>query len=192
VQPWFHFPLLPLKGRAAERPLSESLDVGAIFREHGRYVHRLLRRLGVAPAEVDDAFQEVFVVVHRKLDSFEGRGPVRAWVHGIAVRVSVRYRRRRNASPEVASGDELDAIDLRTPAECLSAQEAREILGAILDRLDDDKRTVFVLYELEGLTMQEVAQSMNSPVQTAYSRLHAAREIVYDAVRRHQLRRDFK
>jgi len=168
------------------------LDPEAIFREHAPYVHRVIRHLGIAPGDVDDVLQDVFVIVHRKVADFEQRGSVRAWVHGIAIRVAARYRRRRTSSREVASGDASDAIDPRTPAEDLSDQDARRILAAILDGLDDEKRTVFVLYELEGLSMQEVAQAMDTPVQTAFYRLHAARELVYAAVRRHQLRENFK
>ncbi|WP_240488374.1 RNA polymerase sigma factor [Labilithrix luteola] len=173
-------------------PLTGSPDAEAIFREYAPYVHRVLRHLGVASEDIDDVMQDVFIVVHRKVADFEPRGSLRAWVHGIAIRVTSRHRRRRSRVRETAKGDALDAIDPRTPAETLDAQDARRILAGILDQLDDDKRAVFVLYELEELSMQEVAEAAEIPLQTAYSRLRAARELVYEAVRRHQARENFR
>ncbi|MBN9162505.1 MAG: sigma-70 family RNA polymerase sigma factor [Myxococcales bacterium] len=185
-------PSLSSDDAASAHPVSGRLDIAAIFREHGPYVYTLLRSLGVAPADVDDAFQEVFVVIHRRAGEYEDRGSVRGWVHGICVRVALRSRSRRSAAREIASEDLPEAIDPTTPAEHLSDQQAREVLYAILDGLDDDKRAVFVLFELEGLSMQEIAQSLECPIQTAYSRLRAAREAVDAAVRRYRLRKEFK
>ncbi len=185
-------PFLSAEDAVVKHPSSAALDPEAIFREHAPYVHRVIRQLGVLQGDVDDALQDVFVIVHRKVADFEQRGSVRAWVHGIAIRVAARYRRRRTASREVASGDGREAVEPRTPAEDLDERNARRVLSEILDGLDDDKRTVFVLYELEGLTMQEVAEAMETPVQTAFYRLHSARELVYAAVRRHQIRESFK
>lgn len=171
-------------------PLSAPLDVAAIVREHGPYAYRLLRRLGIPAPDLDDAFQEVFLVVYRKLDTFEGRSALGGWVYGICVRVASHYRRKRRTSREIVSADTPEVIDPTTPAENLDTQEARKILSEFLDHLDEDKRTVFVLYELEGLTMQEIAQLLNCPVQTAYSRLRLAREDVANAVRRYRLRKN--
>jgi RNA polymerase sigma-70 factor, ECF subfamily len=169
-----------------------TLDVATVFREQGPYVHRILRRLGVQPSDVDDAFQEVFVVVHRKLAEFEHRSSVRGWVYGICVRIAARYRRLRAVAREVAEEEAAEPIDPVTPIECVSAKQAREVLGAILDQLDDEKREVFVLYELEELTMSEIAQLLDCPLPTAYSRLHTAREAVRAAVHRYRARREFK
>ncbi|AKV00444.1 RNA polymerase sigma factor RpoE [Labilithrix luteola] len=167
-------------------------DIAAIFREHGPYVYTVLRSLGVHAADVDDAFQEVFVVIHRKLPSYEDRGSLRAWVYGICVRLARRFRSRRGAAREVASDQLPEPVDPRTPAEHLSEQQARAIVNTILDDLDDDKRAIFVLFELEELTMNEVAQSLEIPLQTAYSRLRAAREAVEAGVRRYRMRKEFK
>ncbi|WP_146647838.1 RNA polymerase sigma factor [Labilithrix luteola] len=156
-------------------------DPATIFREHGRFVHSVLRGLGVQKADLEDAFQEVFMVVHRKIDAYEDRGSLRAWVYGICVRVAIHVRRRRG-KPEIAAASFPEPVDPTTPAELLSEQQARRILYSILDQLDDDKRAVFVLYELEELSMPEVAQSLNCPVQTAYSRLRAARAAVNEAI----------
>jgi RNA polymerase sigma-70 factor (ECF subfamily) len=166
------------------------LDVATAFREHGAYAHRILQRLGVHPADVDDAFQEVFVVVHRKLGNLEQRSSLRAWIYGICIRVSARYRRIRQSSREVAAEEAAEPVDPTTPAEHLTAKQALSVLSAILDQLDEDKRAVFVLYELEELEMHEVAESLDCPIQTAYSRLRAAREAVDEAVRRYRARKE--
>jgi len=181
-----------IREQAGALSLGRSLDAAAVFREHGPYVHRLLRRLGVHPSDVDDAFQEVFIVIHRKRAEFEHRSSVRSWVYGICVHVASRYRRLRNLAREVAEEEASEPVDPTTPIESATVKEAREVLSAILDQLDGDKRAVFVLYELEELSMQEVAQSLECPVQTAYSRLRAAREAVDAAVRRYRAQREFK
>ena len=158
------------------------LHCAAIFREHAPYVWRVLRRLGVAPADIEDVCQEVFIVVHRRLDGFEGRSSVRTWLHGICVRVVSDYRRKRRTKPEPAGLVEHDGEVAATQVEQLAEQEARELLDALLDRLDEGKRAVFVLYEIEQVPMQEVAQAIACPLQTAYSRLHAARREITAAI----------
>ncbi len=172
--------------------VSSPLDVATIFREHGPDVHRLLRRLGVPTSDVDDAFQEVFVIVHRKLGGLEKPASMRAWVYGICIRVSAKYRRLRSSTREVAEDAAGEPIDPTTPVEHLNAKQARAVLGTILDQLDDERRSVFVLYELEERPMPEVAQIMGCPVQTAYTRLRTAREEVAEAVRRYRARREFR
>lgn len=158
-----------------------------VFREHAPFAWRALRRLGVPEADVEDVCQEVFVVVHRKLAEFEGRSSLRTWIYGICARTASDYRRsgrvRRevvtDAPPEVAAeGGQHDAVALR---------QARARLDRILDSLDDDKRAVFVLYEIEELTMAEVAEALGCPLQTAYSRLHAARKLVEAGVAQAQI-----
>jgi RNA polymerase sigma-70 factor, ECF subfamily len=177
---------------AAALPVSGAPDIATIFREYGTFVYMMLRSLGVRAPDVDDAFQEVFVVIHQRLPSYENRGTLRSWVYGICVRVAFRFRRRALSAREIASDEVPETIDPMTPAEHLGEQEARRILCAILDELDDERRAVFVLFELEGLPMKEVAEALQCPLQTAYSRLRAAREAVDAAVHRHRMRREFK
>jgi RNA polymerase sigma-70 factor, ECF subfamily len=160
--------------------------VAALFREHGRYVFRLLRRLGVPDADVDDVFQEVFVIVHRKLPELDPRTPLRAWVYGICVRRAANYRKRNRTRREVPTEETIERADTEqtTPSEAVDARKARQILDAILRGLPDQKREVFVLYVIEELPMQEVADALGCPLHTAYSRLYAARKLVEDGIRR--------
>ncbi len=152
-----------------------------IFDEHARYVIRTLRHLGVREADVDDVAQEVFVTVHRKLAEFEGRSKLRTWLYAICLRVASDHRRRAYVVRERATDNPPVDTGERTGNEPDASLESRAFVRELLARLDDDKRTVLVLYEIEGLTMREVAEVVGCPLQTAYSRLHAARELLQAA-----------
>jgi RNA polymerase sigma-70 factor (ECF subfamily) len=159
----------------------DALTAAGLFREYGAFAWRVLRRLGVAERDADDVCQEVFVVVHRRIASFEGRSSPRTWLYGICVRTASEYRKRAVKRQEnvIANADE-GAIDANQE-DITALREARAMLDRILEGLDDGKRAVFVLYEIEELPMAEVAVAVGCPLQTAYSRLHAARRDV-DAV----------
>ncbi len=159
-------------------------NVAELFREHGPFVWRTLRRLGMSESDADDLCQEVFLVVFRKLDSFEHRSSFKTWLYGITARVAQSHRRRASNQRELptASPPEVTAPD--GPHDQLADQQARALLDRAVGELDDDKRAVFVLYEIEQLPMNEVATALECPAQTAYSRLHAARRQVQASVRR--------
>jgi RNA polymerase sigma-70 factor (ECF subfamily) len=149
-------------------------------------VWRALLRLGVSRADVDDICQEVFLVVHRKLPEFEGRSSARTWLYGICVRTAADYRRIRVRRSPPAPDSQRPTVGEHPQEQekVLAIRQACAILDQILDELDDEKRAVFVLYEIEELTMAEVASALDCPLQTAYSRLHAARRGVEAAVAR--------
>ena len=164
--------------------LRTSPSVAEVFRELAPFVWRALRRLGVAERDVEDVCQEVFMVVHRKIGDFEGRSSLRTWVYGIAIRVASDYRKRSHVRREIVTDDVPDAASADDPLDEAARREARARLDRILDELDEDKRAVFVLYEIEQVTMAEVAEAVGCPLQTAYSRLHAARKLVEEAILR--------
>lgn len=143
-----------------------------VYRQHFPYVWRSLRRLGVPEPAIDDAAQDVFVVVHRRLGEFEGRSSERTWVYGIAIRVA-RAHRRRSAAP--APSDVELVSEGPSPFDELAAGEATRILEGLLDALDETKREVFVLAELEEMSAPEIAACLEVKVNTVYSRLRAAR-----------------
>jgi RNA polymerase sigma-70 factor (ECF subfamily) len=152
-----------------------------IFDALAPYVWRTLRRLGVRDADVDDMCQEVFVVVHRRLGDFSGTSSVRTWVYGIALRVASQHRRgARNRREDLT----LHLPEASLPPLQEDAVHQEQLLGRLgraLNLLDEHRRDVFVLYELEEMTMKEVAEVLGCPLQTAYSRLHAARAVVREA-----------
>jgi RNA polymerase sigma-70 factor (ECF subfamily) len=157
---------------------ASSLSMRAVFDEHARYVIRSLRHLGVKDADVEDVAQEVFVTVHRKLPEFEGRSKLRTWLYAICLRVASDHRRRAYVVRErITENPPVDGGE-RTGNEPDASHESRAFVQQLLGSLDEDKRAVLVLYEIEGLTMREVAEVIGCPLQTAYSRLHAARELL--------------
>ncbi|MEY4544506.1 MAG: hypothetical protein RL685_701 [Pseudomonadota bacterium] len=166
--------------------LGPAADFSRIFSEHAPFVLRVLRHLGVPGSDVQDQAQEVFVGVHRGLAGFDGRSSLRTWIYGICVRVASNHRRKAYVRRERAVAEPPEAID---PV----AQQAMEhgqrwpALQRLLDTLDADKREVFVLYELEELSMREVAEACGCPLQTAYSRLHAARRLLLERYREQEL-----
>lgn len=149
-----------------------------LYRDHLEFIWRTVRRLGVGDADVEDATQEVFVVAHRKWRAFEHRCTVKTWLFSIGLRVAADYRKRRRRRPEVLTeapdaGFAESDVDLR-----IAQRQARQKLDRMLDQLTDEQRAVFVLFELEELPMCEVAAMTGVPLQTAYSRLYAARRII--------------
>ncbi len=154
---------------------SDHERVAHLFDTYYDFVWRLVRRLGVAPAMVDDATQQVFIVAARKVAEIE---PAReqSFLHGVAIRVvaDVRDAARRRGTPE--------ELDERTPAlelgadELLDQKRARQWLDQILQSMELAERSVFVLFELEGLTMAEIATLEGLAPGTVASRLKRARE----------------
>ena len=155
-----------------------------IVREHGDFVWRTLRRMGVRDGDVDDVCQEVFVVVHRKLGEFEPRASIKSWLYGICVRTAAAHRRRAPTRREIPTESPNEGARAGGPDVSYEGREALVMLDQALDELDDEKREVFVLYEVEELTMPEVAEIVACPLQTAYSRHRAAREHVTAFFRR--------
>jgi RNA polymerase sigma-70 factor (ECF subfamily) len=154
-----------------------ALEVRTIYREHGRFVWLSLQRLGIHPSDLDDIAQDVFMIVHRRLDTFDRRARISTWLFGICMRVAANYRRRRRWTREVLSGgleDERPAA-LTAADDILVRREQRELAERALNRLDVAKRATFVMFEIESLSCQEIAELMNVPIGTVYSRLHSAR-----------------
>ncbi|HWB81324.1 MAG TPA: sigma-70 family RNA polymerase sigma factor, partial [Nannocystaceae bacterium] len=146
-----------MTARDTKREMDAAAEVAldAIYREHFEFVSCVLHRFGVATADLDDATQDVFVVAHGKLDDFEGRAAVRTWLYSIAMRVASN-RRRKHARRDVLLSRMPRAVpeDLE---EMAARGQARAILHSLIDRLDEHKRVVFVLAELEELTVPTIA-----------------------------------
>jgi RNA polymerase sigma-70 factor, ECF subfamily len=179
-----------------ETAKGETPTFEAIYDEHFAFVWRSARRLGVQESAQDDVAQEVFVVVHARLAQFEGRSSIKTWLFGILVHV-VRNHRRTIArkQPHEAHDDEgrLEFIHddaSRGPHERAVKAEALRTLHAVLDGLDDDKREVFVLAELEQMSAPEIAIATGANVNTVYSRLRMARREFEESLARHKAREE--
>lgn len=158
--------------------------LGRMVREHFALVFRTLRRLGVPEGDADDAAQQVFLVAQRRIDSI-AEGRERAFLLATAVRIASRMHRSRSRRKEV----DASVLEERTdpspgPDELVEKRRARELLDEILGGMTTEQRIVFALYEIEQLTMAEIAEALRIPQGTVASRLRRAREHVMSAVRR--------
>ena len=166
-----------------------ALDVAAVYQGHFDFVWRTAKRLGVQGAHVDDVVQEVFIVVHRRAAEFEGRSALRTWLFGITRRVVRDHFRTRQRKPlDFVGSDEPPDVHMPDAEARLQTRQGHALLHALLDTLDADKREVFVLAELEQLSMPEIAEALELNLNTAYARLRAARAGFEQALVRHRAR----
>ena len=154
--------------------------IEAVYEAHHDFVWRSIVRLGVPAAEVDDGVQEVFLAAARRLSEFEGRAAMSTWLFAIAMRVAQRLRRdafRHNRR--------VQAYERSAPTgkvDPYAHSEAAQLLHRLLDHLDDERRAVYILVELEGMTAPEVSEALGVKVPTVYTRLRAARRTMAEAL----------
>jgi RNA polymerase sigma-70 factor (ECF subfamily) len=167
--------------RAPETPfVSPSFE--QIYAETFAAVWRTARRMGVANAHIDDVVQEVYVVVHRNLSRFAGVSSLKTWVLAITTGVIRNYRRtwrRKGAGSAVATtvdDPDLIAAEAADPYEQASQVEAGRLVQRLLGGLSHEHASLFILVEIEGLTVPEIARALGANVNTLYARLGAARK----------------
>jgi RNA polymerase sigma-70 factor, ECF subfamily len=183
---------MPSTYRAERKSLSPSaqpaLDaaLARVFDQHADFVWRVLKRLGTPSADLEDALQEVFLVVARKLPEYQERGEMRAWLFAIARQVQQhalrgRLRRARREREPLPTSEGID------PHIALERSEASRFIELFLEELDEAQATVFFLAEVEGMTAPEIAASVGATLNTVYSRLRLARARFERALRsRHE------
>jgi RNA polymerase sigma-70 factor (ECF subfamily) len=154
-----------------------SMTLAEIYEKHADFVWRCLRRQGVPPDDAADAIQEVFLAVHRTLPSFEGRSSLPTWLFTICRSVARDRRERAHRRHEVPAAERLgEDVDERADAAARLEHNARlSLLETILAAMEPDLRDVFVLYEIEDMTGEEIGQALSIPLGTVYSRLQVAR-----------------
>lgn len=162
----------------------DPLSFAEVFAAHGAYVLPLLGRLGVDAADVEDVAQEVFLAIHKNLPTFEGRSQIKTWVCGICLRKAAQYRRKRHRLREKVGAAIPEGRADEDPAQGLERRQDAALLRAALAHLSDKQREVFVLFEVEELSMAEVAQAIGCPRFTAYTRLYAARRALRSLIER--------
>jgi RNA polymerase sigma-70 factor, ECF subfamily len=176
--------VLALSFAADSPPVLPTPRFDEVFRAHAPFVWRCLRRLGVSAADADDVTQEVFVIVHRKLHEYDGRASLRAWIYGIARRKASDHRELSHKRHEAATGDLPDRPRDSSPSPESASDRRRKIarLDEALAELDEPKRVAFVLYEIEGLSLAEIAAATETAISTVHARLDAARKQLRAAV----------
>jgi len=194
-------PFAPAERQAAE-PRAGSLSrerLEQVYADHFRYVWRCLRALGLrGDGQIDDAIHDVFLVVQQKLDEFDGKAEVTTWLYAICLRVARRYRwaARRDAWRFFSTDEDADSQNPlrvaatpseRDPERTLEREERLSLARRALDRLDDDKREVFVLSQVEQRSAPEIAEITGTPVNTVYSRIRAAKLAFQAEIKRLEL-----
>jgi RNA polymerase sigma-70 factor, ECF subfamily len=168
----------PLMMRAAATVDAGQLGAEQVYELHADFVWRTLQHLGVRSADLEDLGQEVFVTVHRRLSTFDGRSKLTTWLFGICLHLVQRHRRRAYFRLELSHAEPPERVDPHTPEERYAGEEARVRLERLLDKLSPERRATFLLFEIEGVSCEEIAELTGVPVGTVYSRLHLARKQV--------------
>jgi RNA polymerase sigma-70 factor (ECF subfamily) len=169
-----------------------------VYEDYFPFVWRSARRLGAPEATVDDVVQEVFVVVYRRLSQFEWRSSLKTWLFGIVLNVVRAHRRSLRAKhPHALSAargaDPESVVDSAAgPQDAAIKAQATRLLDRMLEDLDDDKRAVFVLAELEQMSAPEIATALEVPLNTVYSRLRLARQDFATAAARCRARDEWR
>jgi RNA polymerase sigma-70 factor (ECF subfamily) len=158
-------------------PSEYPLSFKEVYDTHFAFVWRSLQRLRVSDLSLSDALQDVFIVVYRRLGDFEGRAKLSTWLFGICLRVAKDYRCRAHVRSEVLDDSNFATIaDPQSDAGAVAERNQElALFDAALDNLHQDQRAVFVLFELEDMTGDEIAASLRIPLGTVYSRLRLAR-----------------
>jgi RNA polymerase sigma-70 factor (ECF subfamily) len=165
-------------------------SVEQVYLHHAEFVWACLQRFGIRDRDLDDALQEVFVVVHKRLASFRGEARMTTWLYAISLHVAQAHRRRGYVRRELVVdrlGDDVlhDHVD---PEDELAVRERRRVLEAILDELDLEKRALIVMFEVDEVPCDEIAAILGVPLGTVYSRLHGARKAFEKAIARFRAR----
>jgi RNA polymerase sigma-70 factor, ECF subfamily len=170
--------------------VSERLDFDRVYESMVQYVWSVVCRMGVPQSDAEDVVQEVFVTVYRRLGDFEGRAQLKTWVFSIAVHFAQHYFRTHARKPgNRATENDIQALtDSREtgPASELERTEGLDALDRVLAQLNERQRVVFVLAELEQMTLSEIAEVVGSNANTVATRLRAARKAFEKALTRFQ------
>ncbi len=162
-----------------------TLSLERVFREHAPFVANTLRRFGVSPADLPDQLQEVFMVVHGLCHDYDPARPLRPWLFGITYRVAARYRQKKGR--QIVADSQLDdrAQDPEPLADIsIQSKEAQALVLEALERVELSRRAVFIMAEIDGEPVSDIATALQIPLNTAYSRLRLAREDFARAARR--------
>jgi RNA polymerase sigma-70 factor, ECF subfamily len=169
--------LMPLD-REKSRSQAVPLTLEDVYRDHFDFVFRQAARLGGPGIDAEDAAQEVFMVVARKLHTFDSTSLITTWLYGITLNVVRSLRRRARIRRLFEIGERAEGKS-EVPVRSVDRAEvldAHRIAYAILDKLAPKKREAFILAEFEGLSCEEIAQLTDSKTETIWSRLHYARK----------------
>lgn len=175
-------------GGAPRNDDGSAFTLAEVYRRHASFVWRVVRRFGIGDAAVEDVMHDVFLVVHRRLAEFDGRASMTTWLYNIARGVAANHRRGRTREQRRLQLVQPKPGSAPDPERETEREQAARFVREFVNTLDDDKRIVFELADLEGMPVPEVAELCGIKLNTAYSRLRAARQQFQRAV--DEFRRD--
>jgi RNA polymerase sigma-70 factor, ECF subfamily len=188
---------LSLPGPAAAAleapPAAKALDLIGVYNSQKDFVWLTLQRMGIPRSDLDDVFQDVFVIVHKRLHTYSQDAKLSAWLYGVCLRSVAAHRRRAfrrreradgTAASEARPGTEHWHAQVEAPDERMRERERQAALNALLDTLDPDHRLVVVMFEVEDHSCQYIAELIGVPVGTVHSRLYTARRKLAQAAAR--------
>ena len=179
-------PSIKSAGDPASLAADGHLSAADLFKQYARFVASFLIRMGISRADLDDVMQEVFLVAHKMGGYSPGPAKPTTFLANIAFRAATTHRRKGKVRSFVYANEELvggAAGETADPERSTDNQQRLELLQRCLDRLDDDKRAIFVMAEIQGETVVSIASGLGIPVDTAYSRLRAARKLFREAAK---------
>lgn len=156
----------------------------ALFLTHGSYVASSLRRLGVRDRDLEDVTHDVFLAVYRHLDDYDPQRPIKPWLFGFAAKIALGHRRRKSYTHEVIAAD-IEAVDQAPAAdEEVAASQSRSLVLSALSSVAAERRPVFVMHDIDAISMPDITAALGIPLNTGYSRLRLARAEFAAAVQR--------
>jgi RNA polymerase sigma-70 factor (ECF subfamily) len=165
---------------------SQPLTFAQVYEAHVDFVWRTLRHLGVPAQDLADVCQEVFIVIHRQLPAFEGRSRITTWIFQICINHARDRARKAHVRHEVLADNGLDRVPAvaRDPLAELEHKTDLVLFQGALEAMNLDQRATFILFEIEGMSGAEVAEALQVPIGTAYTRLRLARQAFHEALDR--------
>jgi RNA polymerase sigma-70 factor, ECF subfamily len=160
----------------------------AVFEAEFAYVWTSLRRLGVQERDLEDLAHDVFVEVYRRFATYDPQRPIRPWLFAFTVRFASDYRRLARHRRESIGPIPERSDPMPHPDQLLQVKQTQDFVLHAIEKIESDRRAVFILHELDEVPMAEIANALGIPVNTGYSRLRLAREEFREAVTRAKLR----
>lgn len=180
-------------GASVEAAAASTLDIVGVYSNQKDFVWLTLQRMGIPRSDLEDVFQDVFVIAHRRLHTYNRDAKLSAWLYGICLRSVAAHRRRAFRRRERADGTDVSVAppgtehwhaQVEAPDERLRELERQATLDTLLGTLDPDHRVVVVMFEVEDHSCQYIAELIGVPVGTVHSRLHTARRKLAQAAAR--------
>lgn len=171
----------------------EAVDIGEAYQKHAPFIARVIEKLTGSGPHVDDILQDTFIIAYKKREQFEGRSALRTWLYGITKNLCMHHKRGLarflNFKEKLQS---IPSADSPSPHKTLEVSRELELAESVITSMSFKQREVFVLYELEEMEGPEIAELLNIPIGTVWTRLHKARQVFQARLEKQRMREQTK